>query len=596
MKRILLSSIFCFIFIFVFASCKPKETYSPDFTLAEGYTLEGDRITATLIGQKFLTVRDFLICSDAVTVYSDSSGSGYVEGLDADIPLKPGENRLILSFSNGKLTKDYNLDITCISIQSFSISVNNPNKTYHIGEAFDKSTITVTAVAEDGTEFEVKHYTPEYEFSYLGKSVVGIELDGCYESITVSVTEEYRPVLDESYSADGVSYQILNDEAVLIRAEDKEGFFAVPAVVLQDGKEYPVTKIEVHAFASSWITGVIIPDSVRVIGDQAFADCMALEWVEMPEEMDFLGEFVFYNCESLLSIEIPHGIKGLGQSSFRNCKAMNFIYLPETLKVIGAQAFAGCEKLSDIHFPQGLLTIGEEAFRSCKSFSTVVVEKLQTLGDNAFADCSELRFVAVGTVETVGNEIFSGVKNATVYGTDGSKILNQAKAAGLKAEAVSEHAYCIASLPTEFPIEAEYPYHETKIFFLSEGKMKMLSDYTVEYPKDACGYLSATIRKDTFSHTFTLFISYTEDIVMDMDSRGVHYTLDSVTGKATLVSAPEWVKPSDIYQPEEEGLFLVPTTLWRDGKMYVVVYVEENAFDDTKNVEKVFAPILIKES
>ena len=126
--------------------------------------------------------------------------------------------------------------------------------------------------------------------------------------------------------------------------------------------------------------------------------------------------------------------------------------------------------------------------------------------------------------------------------------------------------------------------------------MEKVSDYIVEYPKDACGYLSATIRKDSFSHTFTIFISYTEEVALDTDSRGVLYSLDSLTGKATLLRAPEWVRPSSVYQPETQGLFIVPTTLWREGQMYVVVYVEESAFDETKNVENIFTPVLIKES
>ncbi len=596
MKRTVIFSLFCLILIFSLSSCRQEENYSPSFTLAQGYTLKGDRITATLIGEESLTVRDFLLCSDAVTVYSDSTGSHYVQGLDAEIPLKPGENHLILSISNGTQKKEYNLDITCISIESFSISVKNPNKTYHIGEAFDKSTITVTAVAEDGTEFEVIHYTPEYEFSALGESIVGIELDGYYESFTVLVTEEYRPVLDSDGIADGVLYLIRNGEAILVRAEDKEGFFAVPSVVLKDGMEYPVTEIESFAFASSWITSIMISDSVRMIGDQAFADCMALEWVEMPESMDSLGAFAFYRCESLLSIAVSNGITVLRNSVFRDCKALSDVYLPSSLEEIEKQAFAGCESLSDLQFPHGLRVIGDAAFRSCKSFSTIVVEKLQTLGSEAFADCEALHFVAVGTVEEMGSGIFSGVKHATVYGQDGSAFLKQAKEAGLKTQMVSEGEYCIASLPVEFPIEGSYPYDETKIFFLSEGKMKMLSDYTVEYPRDACGYLRATIKKDSFSHTFVLFISYTEDVALDMDSRGVQYSLDPVTGKAVLVKAPEWIRQGSVYQPETEGLFLVPTTLWHDGKMYVVVYVEEDAFDETKNAETIFKPILKKES
>ena len=54
--------------------------------------------------------------------------------------------------------------------------------------------------------------------------------------------------------------------------------------------------------------------------------------------------------------------------------------------------------------------------------------------------------------------------------------------------------------------------------------------------------------------------------------------------------------PSDVYNPETDGLFLVPTTLWYDGIMYVVVFIEDNAFEQTQNAENIFIPILTKES
>ena len=97
-------------------------------------------------------------------------------------------------------------------------------------------------------------------------------------------------------------------------------------------------------------------------------------------------------------------------------------------------------------------------------------------------------------------------------------------------------------------------------------------------------------------HDFSTNFTYTEEITLDTDSRGVLYSLDLITGKATLVKAPEWIMNSDVYTPETDGLFIVPTTLWYDGLMYVVVYVEETAFEQTQNAENIFIPILTKES
>ena len=44
----------------------------------------------------------------------------------------------------------------------------------------------------------------------------------------------------------------------------------------------------------------------------------------------------------------------------------------------------------------------------------------------------------------------------------------------------------------------------------------------------------------------------------------------------------------------DEGLFLVPTTLWCEGIMYVVTEIAEDAFSAAENIESVFVPVLEK--
>ena len=595
MKKFLIVFVFS-ILLLCMVSCKKTNSYVPDFTLAEGYSLNGDLISGTVIGEGNLRVKDFLLSSDAITIFKGSSTDEFVHGLDAKIPLTQGKNRMVIRFSNGTQEKEYDLEINCIAIQSFSVIIKNPERTYHVGEQFDKSTITVLAITEDGTEIEVHQYTPEYEFSALGQNIVTIELDGFFESFFVNVTDEYRPTLDGNHTADGVLYHTNDDHAILMNAQDKEGFFAVPASVIANGKELPVVEIASNAFASSWITGISIPESVRIIGNEAFSECIALEWVEMPSEMESIGYRAFYGCEYLSSIEIPEGITELKSATFQNCKALDFVILPTSLQKISDRVFKECISLSGIRLPSDLQSIGAEAFHSCKNLSAIVVERLNELGNNAFAYCEKLKFFCIGNVNTIGNGVFTESKNVTVYAPQSSAILQKALSEGTKTDAVKENEYTVVTLPIEFPIEQDYPYHETLIVRFSQGKMSEIENYTVTYPKDACGYLEATISIDDFSHTFTIFISYTEEITMDTDSRGVLYSLDYVTGKATLVKAPEWVMNSDVYNPETDGLFIVPTTLWYDGLMYVVVFVEENAFEQIQNAENIFIPILTKES
>jgi|GEM_PF-3542591 len=595
MKRILIALI-CSLFLISLVSCKKKNSYTPVFTLADGYVLEEDCITATLIGECNLRIRDFILCSDAITVFDGSSADQYVQGLDAQIPLHLGKNRMVIRFSNGTQEKEYDFEINCISIQSFSVTIKNPDRTYHIGEAFDKSTISVLAVTEDGEEIEVKHYTPQYEFSTIGKNTVSIELDGFYESFSVMVTEEYRPTLDVNGAADGVFYRIDGENAILLNGQKKEGFFAVPAEVVKDGKAYPVTEIASHAFTASWITDVTVPETVRIIGDEAFAECRALEWIELPEEMISIGTAAFRDCEELLSVSIPNGITELKSAVFHGCKALASVTLPSSLRSIAGKAFRDCVSLDEIRFPKGTLSIGDEAFHSCKKLSTVIVESSDHIGNNAFAYCDALTHFCIGSVGNTGIGVFTGSESVTVYAPRSGEFLSKAADSGAKTIGLNDGEYQIVSLPIEFPIEEDYPYEQTVIVQLTQGKLRLLTDYTVEYPEDACGYLDATITEGDFSHTFTIFISYTEELILDTDSRGVSYFLDHQSGKAVLVQAPEWLTESNVYTPKTEGLFLVPTTLWSNGYMYVVVSVEEGALDHTNEVEKIFIPILTKES
>ena len=111
MKRIVITLLFS-IFLICMVSCKKTNDYIPNFTLAEGYVLDGDCISATVIGEETLRIRDFLLSSDAITVFRGSSSDQFVQGLDAKIPLTFGENRMVIRFSDGTNEKEYDEILT----------------------------------------------------------------------------------------------------------------------------------------------------------------------------------------------------------------------------------------------------------------------------------------------------------------------------------------------------------------------------------------------------------------------------------------------------------------------------------------------------
>ena len=188
------------LFLLCAASCGRTEEYKPDFTLAEGYTLSGDVISGTVYGEYAVMTYDIVSSYDRVTVFSDSTGEQYVE--DGAIPLDEGENRFVLRFTDGTHEREYHLEIELVLLEDFEIRFVKPEKTYHIGEAFDKSSILIEARTSDGKTVSIDRYEAEYEFSDLGKSTVGIELGGIYHSFEVEVTEEYIPIGENRWRVD----------------------------------------------------------------------------------------------------------------------------------------------------------------------------------------------------------------------------------------------------------------------------------------------------------------------------------------------------------------------------------------------------------
>ena len=572
------------ILLLALVACDKAETYTPYFTLAEDFTLSGDTISGRIYGDGLVAISDIVTTPDRLIVFADSTGEAYTTGY---IPLVAGENELILRFGNGTREREYHLHIELVVIRSIEIEVVR-ERTYHVGEKFDTSTIVVRAETADGETVIIDHYTVEYEFSSLGKSTVGIELGGFYKTFSVTVDSEYLPTLDGDMSADGVIYAVSNGTATLISAKDMSGFFAVPSAVVIADEQIPLTAIGEGAFEGSALAGVRIPDEVLSVGERAFADCASLEWADLPSYMETLGRYAFSGCVSLATVMLPDGLVEIPTGAFRDCASLFAVSMPDSIEVIGDRAFSGCTKLLSFRFPTALSRVGTEAFAGCAALSRAVIGHLDSLGDRAFADCTSLSVFACAEIMEIGARVFDGAP-VTLYTAEGSRFAAWAMAQKIGVTAVSKEP-CIVSLPNTFAIEDGYPLADVCALYLADGIMRQMTDYAVKYPQDACGNLTATLVWHDFMLSFPIFVSYTEPVALDTDSRGALYELDSTTMTAVRVSAPEWVRRSSVYIPQTDGLFIVPTEIVRADGVYRVIGVRDGAFDECQNVSSLFMP------
>ncbi len=560
-----------------------KPLYEPDFSVGEGYLLEDDTISGTVIGEEFISLFSVFTTYEDFIIFGDSTAETYLAS--GVMPLEKGDNHFVVRFYTEQAEREYDINIQYIPIRALRVELRNEEKSYRIGEPFDESTIRVTAEALDGSVITVEHYGLEYEFSELGEAEVGITLGGFYETVTVSVSGEYLPALDGSLFADGVRYALKGDTAVLLSAADAEGFFAVPRAVLRDGVEYPVTAIANGALARTAVTGVLIPEGVETIGIGAFSGCSLLYEVTLPETLLSLGKQAFSDCASLSRVELPSRLAALDYGVFSGCETLFRVSFPAGLSVIGEAAFRDCKALSSVEVPKSVKEIGAEAFFGCEKLKQLVLPDLAALHDRAFADCKALSAVALGSVETMGVRVFEGTE-VTLYTRAGSALSDYE---GLPYAVVGE-VPVIVSLPTEFAVEEEYPYGEVLAFVRTEEGIEKIKNYEVSYPADACGLLTATLTYGDFSHRFEIFVSYTETALIDMDTRGAVYELDPVTKTALLIELPAYVRPSKVFVPEKEGLFLIPTHLSLPDGVYLVAGYVQGFEEECENISEFFMP------
>ena len=129
---------------------------------------------------------------------------------------------------------------------------------------------------------------------------------------------------------------------------------------------------------------VVIPDGVTEIGPEVFYgffDFSGLK-VTLPDSIRVIGQEAF--CESALSsINLPEGLTTIEDLAFAECGSLTSITLPSTLETIGAEAFDNCRSLARVSFPDGLEEIGGNAFSFCK-LTQVDIPAGVTVGRNAF--------------------------------------------------------------------------------------------------------------------------------------------------------------------------------------------------------------------
>lgn len=215
----------------------------------------------------------------------------------------------------------------------------------------------------------------------------------------------------------------------------------IPLEVWDYGKGYTVVAVDDKAFYHSNITSIVLSETVRSIGDFAFASNLNLKEVYIPEACESIGQGAF-SYTGLTQIDIPDSVKKIGKAAFYACGSLETINFGAGVSSLGVGVFWECNSLKELNFSENnksfkavdgivysgdgkkLITaaapqkdvvildsaesISDYAFEECEKVESVVLGKsLKTIGVGAFFACKSLKSVSGGrALEEIGENAF----------------------------------------------------------------------------------------------------------------------------------------------------------------------------------------------
>ena len=165
----------------------------------------------------------------------------------------------------------------------------------------------------------------------------------------------------------------------------------------------PVTTIGQGAFSGCDIDTLIIPNTVKEIGKNAFSNCYMLKEISMSSNIEKVGQDAFLGCAQIKFTNDKNCdyIGNAGNPYLilvrANKKDYNYTYVNEGCKIILDNVFNGCGAIARMTLPDSLVTIGDYAFSSCVKLSTLNIgenSKLAYIGKGAFENCTKLAEVS----------------------------------------------------------------------------------------------------------------------------------------------------------------------------------------------------------
>ena len=163
-------------------------------------------------------------------------------------------------------------------------------------------------------------------------------------------------------------YTTTNDTITITNYSGPGGNVAIPSEinslpVITIGERLDPLGITGAFMNCTTFTSVTIPNSVRIIGYEAFCVCTSLTNVTICKGVTTIGDRAFDWCTGLVTVTIPNSVTSIGYGAFDNCSSLISATIPNSLTNLGDFDFESCGSLTSVYFQGNAPTASSVVFR-----------------------------------------------------------------------------------------------------------------------------------------------------------------------------------------------------------------------------------------
>ena len=131
-----------------------------------------------------------------------------------------------------------------------------------------------------------------------------------------------------------------------------------------------------------------MPNTIDTIRSRAFSECVHLTSIDIPNSVKYIGDAAFAGS-GLTSVVIPSSVNSFGNSVFSST-CLTSVEIPESMEKIPFGMFSMCPSLTFVTLHDHVTTICDGAFYDSGLTSFEIPASVNYLGVNPLGDCSSL--------------------------------------------------------------------------------------------------------------------------------------------------------------------------------------------------------------